>query len=56
MPWVSKGLIGGVCGFSVGDVPHSEASQGMKEEVGVWVSKDGTGSGLSLESLNNYVQ
>jgi len=39
VPFVRKGLIEGVYGSSVGDVPPSEALQEMMEKMSVWVSE-----------------
>jgi hypothetical protein len=39
VPFVRKGLIEGVYGSSVGNVPPSEALQGMIEKMRVWVSE-----------------
>lgn len=39
VPFVRKGLIEGVYGSSVGDVPPSEALQEMVEKVTVWVNE-----------------
>ncbi len=39
VPFVRKGLIEGVYGSSVGDVPPSEALQEMVEKMNVWVNE-----------------
>ena len=48
VPFVRKGLIEGVYGSRVGDVPPSEALQEMMERMSVWVSKAETQGTLSL--------
>jgi hypothetical protein len=41
VPFVRRGLIEGVYGRSVGDVPPGEELRGMMERMDVWVSEAG---------------
>jgi len=53
VPFVRKGLIEGVYGSSVGDVPPSEALREMVEKMDVWVNETESKE-AALTPLNPY--
>ena len=56
MPFVRKGLIDGVYGFSAWEVLPSWALQEMMEKMGVWVSEaEPPASGSSIISTSPYI-
>jgi hypothetical protein len=56
VPFVRKGLIEGVYGSSVGDVPPSEALQEMMEKMSVWISEAETKEAVSCPSSSTLEQ